>query len=386
MTADAFTPATLGTLSLRNRIIKTATFEGRTPGGIPTQALTDLHAGLARDGVGLTTVAYCAVNDQGRTFGDQLWMDTDQAERLRSLPDAVHREGGAVSLQLGHCGGFSKHRSPIGPSSAWNPYGIMVGLPRTRAMTDEDLALTAADFGQAAALAKQAGFDAVEIHLGHGYLLSQFLSPATNKRKDAYGGSLENRMRFPLACLAAVRAAVGPDYPILAKTNLTDGFAGGLTIEDAVDAARMLEHAGVTTLVLSGGFVSRNAFFLMRGGRPLRAMVRAEKNVLQKGALAGFGAFLVQKYEFEELFFLPLARQIRAAVAMPLVYLGGVMSRANVDTVMTEGFDFVAIGRALIANNDLVRQMAQDDHATSRCNQCNLCVAEMDVDGTRCVL
>ena len=386
MSTDAFAPTRLNGLALRNRIIKTATFEGMSPGGIPAQALTDLHAGLARDGVGLTTVAYCAINDQGRTFGDQLWMDEHQAERLRPLTSAVHAQGGAVSLQLGHCGGFSKHRAPLGPSPAWNPYGVMVGLPRTRAMSQADLDRTADEFGQAAALAQSAGFDAVEIHLGHGYLLSQFLSPATNRRTDAYGGSLENRLRFPRQCLQAVRRAVGPGFPVLAKVNLSDGFAGGLDIAESVEVARQLEADRVDALVLSGGFVSRNAFYLMRGGRPLRAMIRAEGNPMQKLALAGFGPLLVQKYPFEEMFFLPMARQVRRAVSMPLVLLGGIMSRANVDVAMAEGFDFVAMGRALIAQNDLVLRMQSDGAARTHCDQCNLCVAEMDIQGTRCVL
>jgi len=391
MAADAFAPARLGSLLLRNRIIKTATYEGMCPGGVPSDQLVEHHRALAAGGVGMTTVAYCAVSADGRTFAEQMFMRPEVVLPLRRLTDAVHREGAAASLQLGHCGWFTKNmalstRLPRGPSLAFNAYGLSAGKPVALAMSGAEIARVISEFGLAAGLARESGFDAVELHLGHGYLLSQFLCPATNRRKDAYGGSLDGRARLPLEVVRRVREVVGAGFPILCKTNLRDGFRGGLELPDAVGIAQRLEREGADALVLSGGFTSRTPFFLFRGRRPLAEMIEVEKSRLQKLALAWFGRKVIREYPFEEMFFLREAREVRSAVRMPLVLLGGIVSRDNVLRAMAEGFDFVAMGRALIANPDLVRRMQADPSARTRCNHCNVCVAEMDRSGVRCVL
>lgn len=389
--AKALSPARLGRLLLRNRIVKTATYEGMTPHGAPSPALVRHHVELARGGVGMTTVAYCAVSPNGRTFAEQMWMRDEIVRALAGLAAAVHAEGAAVSLQLGHCGYFSRNtelpgRRSLGPSRLLNEYGLLVGVPLSRAMDEADLAATAADFASAALRARDAGFDAAEIHFGHGYLLSQFLSPSTNRRRDRYGGGLDNRMRFPMEVLAAVRAAVGPDFPLVVKTNLRDGFRGGLELDEAVAVCRALETAGVDAIELTGGFTSRTPFYLFRGRAPLREMIEVEKNRLQRVALRVFGRGMIRDYPFEELFFLPLARRVREAVRVPLILLGGALSTQNLETAMREGFDFVAMGRALIADPDLVQRMAAGLAERSRCTSCNRCVAEMDRNGVRCVL
>lgn len=388
---DAFAAARLGSLALRNRVIKTATYEGMCPGGLPSDALVEHHRALAAGGVALTTVAYCAVAPDGRTFAEQMVMRPETLSPLRRVTDAVHREGGAASLQLGHCGWFTKNRElstwlPRGPSPVVNQYGIAAGKPFGLAMDAREIAQVIEDFGRAAGRAREAGFDAVELHLGHGYLLSQFLCPATNRRTDDWGGELAGRARLSLAVLRRVREVVGAGYPVLCKTNLRDGFRGGLELEDGVGLAKLLEVEGADALVLSGGFTSRSPFYLFRGRRPLAEMIAAEKSRLQKLALRWFGANVIREYPFEEMFFLEQARAVRAAVRMPLVLLGGIVSRANVERAMAEGFDFVALGRALIADPDLVRRMQADPSARSRCTHCNVCVAEMDLGGVRCVL
>jgi 2,4-dienoyl-CoA reductase-like NADH-dependent reductase (Old Yellow Enzyme family) len=387
----AFTPFRLAGLTLRNRIIKSATYEGMTPAGRAGAALTDHHTELARGGVGLTTVAYAAVASGGRTFAEQLLMDEDQVARLRPLTDAVHRHGGAASLQLSHCGGFSKYRAPgdtgpLGPSRAFNPYGALSGLPWIRAMSEADITRVIASFAEAAGRAKAAGFDAVELHLGHGYLLSQFLSPSTNRRTDVWGGSLTNRLRLPIAVVRAVRERVGDQFPILCKTNLDDGFAGGLGLDEAVEVARALAAEQVDTLVLSAGFVSRSAFYLLRGGRPLRQMIGAERHWSQKAALALFGPLLVRPWPFTELFLLESARRVREAVDIPLALLGGVASLDNLATAMREGFELVAVARALLANPSWVNDLEAGREQRTRCTRCNICIAEMDRGGVRCVL
>jgi 2,4-dienoyl-CoA reductase-like NADH-dependent reductase (Old Yellow Enzyme family) len=388
---DAFAPARLGALALRNRIVKTATYEGMSPGGVPSARLVELHRAMAAGGVGLTTVAYCAVSADGRTFAEQMYMRPELIAPLRRLTDAVHHEGGAASLQLGHCGWFTKNkglstRFPRGPSLTFNAYGLSAGKPIALPMSADQIDSVSAEFAGATRHAREAGFDAVELHLGHGYLLSQFLSPAVNRRRDAYGGDLDGRARLPLEVVRRVREAVGAGFPILCKINLSDGFRGGLRVPDAVGLAQRLEREGVDALVLSGGFTSKTPFYLFRGRRPLAEMIEVEKSRLQKLALAWFGRRVIREYPFEEMFFLPEAREVRRAVRMPLVLLGGIVSRENVDRAMAEGFDFVAMGRALIADPDLVLRMRSDPRARSRCTHCNACVAEMDRDGVRCVL
>jgi 2,4-dienoyl-CoA reductase-like NADH-dependent reductase (Old Yellow Enzyme family) len=388
--AKIFGPATLAGLTLRNRIIKTATYEGMTPGGMPSPALIEHHRALAAGGVGMTTVAYCAVSPNGRTFAEQMYMRDAIVPALGELTAAVRAAGAASSLQLGHCGYFSKNREmgrrPLGPSRIFNGYGVMAGMPFARAMTAADIDTVIEEFGRAAELAMVAGFDAVELHLGHGYLLSQFLSPAINRRRDQWGGSLDNRMRLPLAVLARVRGAVGPRVPIIAKINLRDGFRGGLELAEAVGVAQRLEAAGIDAIEMSGGFTSRTPFYLFRGQRPLKEMIEVEKSRAQRLMLRWFGRRIIREYPFEELFFLEPARAVRAAVRVPLILLGGILSLANLETAMREGFDFAAMGRALIADPDLIARMQRGEATRSRCISCNKCVAEMDRGGVRCVL
>jgi 2,4-dienoyl-CoA reductase-like NADH-dependent reductase (Old Yellow Enzyme family) len=386
-----FEPGKLGPLVLRNRTIKAATYEGMSPRGVPAAALVEHHRALAAGGVGMTTVAYCAVSPDARTFEEQMVMDEGNVAQLRPLTDAVHREGAAVSLQLGHCGFFTKNTSitggrPLAPSRTINAYGITSGVPLAAAMTERDIERTAEEFALAARRAARAGFDAVELHLGHGYLLSQFLSPATNRRRDAYGGSIENRLRFPRRVVERVLDAVGTQLAVLAKINLRDGFKGGLEVGDAIVVAERLEADGLHALVMSGGFTSRTPLFLLRGGRPLERMIAVEKSRTQRLALRLLGRRVVRAYQFEELFFLPLAREVRRAVRMPLVLLGGATSLENLETAMREGFDFVALGRALIADPTLVHDFASGTKTRTRCNRCNECIAEMDAGGVRCVL
>ncbi|WP_152222966.1 tRNA-dihydrouridine synthase [Pseudomonas sp. SCB32] len=388
-----FAPTHLAGLALRNRVIKTATFEGMCQGGVPSDDLVAHHARMARGGVGLSTVAYCGVSPDGLTFSDQMWMHEGVFAKLSELAGAVHREGGAVSAQLAHCGFFSRNRPqniprPRGPSACINQYGLFSGVPFAGAMGDADIRKTLKEYHDAAAFVKRAGFDAIEIHMGHGYLLSQFISPATNKRSDAYGGSLDNRLRLPLEVLAAVRAAVGDDFPILAKLNLSDGFAGGLEIDESCRAAQRLAEHGLNALVMSGGFTSRSPMYLFRGESPLQQMIPLEPNPLQRTAMKWFGGRLFPDSPYSEMYFLDQARQVRQATDMPLVYLGGVSSRDSLQRAMSEGFDFVAMGRALLRDPDLVRNIQQQaERYENGCNHCNQCVASMGLPGgIRCVL
>ena len=376
-------------LKLKSLCIRSAAYEGMQKDGLPTMALTEHHVAMARGGVGLTTVSYGAVSPEARTFHDQMYINSQSLEKLTLLASAVHEAGGKVSMQLTHCGYFTKNimvKRPAAPSRVLNAYGILSGIIFSREMGEDDMEKVADDFANAAIGIKGAGFDAVEIHMGHGYLLSQFLSPVTNKRKDAHGGSVENRSRFPLEVVSRVMEKTGPGFPVLVKLNLSDGFRKGFSLEDCKYVARKLEALGCTAIVLSGGFTSKSPFYLMRGKVPLLGMARNGDNFAEKLTMALFGPFIVRKYRFEENFFLKQAREIRAHVTMPLVYLGGVDSRAGIIEILEAGFDFIALARALIHDSDFLLKLKDGSIDRTECNRCNKCVVEMDRQGVKCVL
>lgn len=384
-------PLRIGPLTLRNRIVKTATYEGMSPGGLPSDALRDHHAHLAGQGVALTTVAYGAVHPDGRTFSEQLLVGPEALPGLRALTDAVHAQGGLASIQLAHCGGFSKNRpsdgrAPAGPSASLNAYGVMYGLPCVRAMDEDDLSRTIQAFADAARIAVEAGFDAIEVHCGHGYLVSQFLSPAVNRRTDRWGGSLEGRARLAREVSRAVRQAVGPGVAILAKLNVSDGVAGGFDLPQAIQVARWLAEDGVDAIVPSGGLVFRTPFFLLRGEVPVRQMAAAESSRLQGFFMRALAPIVMRAVPYTSSFFFDDARQIADAVDIPVGLLGGVDSDAAMARALEAGLDFVVLGRALLADPDLVARMQRQEPFQSRCTHCNRCVAEMDLGGVRCVL
>lgn len=378
-------PGKIAGLELRNRIIRSGCFEGMCPGGYPSDPLLEHHREGAAGGTAMTTISYCSVSFDGRGFDSEMWMREEIVPELRRLTDAVHLEGAAASIQLGHCGYFSSKsvigRRPLGASRKFCTFRYAFA----REMTEEEITRVTEDFGKAAVLSVKAGFDAVEIHAGHGYLLSQFLSPYTNKRRDRFGGSLENRLRFPASVIKHVRETVGPDFPILIKMNLRDGFKGGLELDEAVEVAKRYEAEGASALIPSGGFTAKTPFYMMRGRIPLKEWIQGPKSVFEKVGLRLFGNILVQTYPFEELFFLEESRKVREAVSIPLILIGGICSIDNMEKAMQEGFDFVEIGRALIRDPDMVRRMERGDWQASQCDHCNRCVAEMENGGVWCV-
>jgi 2,4-dienoyl-CoA reductase-like NADH-dependent reductase (Old Yellow Enzyme family) len=384
-TSKAFTPGKIGNLQLRNRIIRAGCFEGMCQEGSCSELLLDHHRAVARGGAAMTTVAYCSVAQEGRAYGHELWMREQVLPDLKRLTDAVHKEGAAVSIQLGHCGYFSSKSDtgyqPMGASRKFNLFRL--SFPQV--MTEQDMNDVIDQFVSAAIMAKQVGFDAVEIHSGHGYLLSQFLSPYTNKRKDIYGGSLENRMRFPAAVIRQVREAIGPGYPILVKMNVTDGIKGGLEIEDAIIIARRFEAEGASALVPSCGFTSKTPLMMLRGNVPTMEMVAVQKSWIKKMGLLLFGHFMVQQYEYKDLFLMQDAMKILRAVQIPVILIGGICSVENLETAMNAGFEFVEIGRAIIKDPDIVNKWQRGESIASDCDHCNRCIPEMDRGGINCV-
>ena len=383
--SNVFSQGKIGALVLRNRVIRAGCCEGMCQGGNVTDALIEHHRQVAAGGVAMTTVAYCSVSFDGRAYGHEMWMREEIVPDLRRLADAVHREGAAASIQLGHCGFFSSPQAigqrPLGAS----PKLCLFRLSYCRQMTEGEIQDKVSDFRKAAGLAKQAGFDAIEIHAGHGYLLSQFLSPWTNHRTDRYGGQLENRVRFPAAVIQQVRQAVGPDFPVLVKMNQRDGMRGGLELGEAAAVARRFEMEGASALVPSCGFTAKTPLYMMRGNVPTMEMSRNQRNPIMRSGLILFGRVMVQACPFERLFLLEGARQIRDAVRIPVVYVGGVLSIDNMEQVIQEGFEFVEVGRATIQNPSFVDKLRRGEIRESACDHCNRCIAAMDAGGVYCV-
>ena len=382
--SKVFTPGKIGNLQLRNRTIRSGCFEGMCYHATPSEALIEHHRKVAAGGIGMTTVAYCAASKDGVAFGHEMWMREEIITSLKRLTDAVHKEGAAASIQIGHCGFFANKsvigKTPIGPSLKLCLFRYSI----CRAMNEADIERVRNDFGKATKMAVQAGFDAVELHAGHGYLLSQFLSPWTNNRKDQYGDSLENRLRFPASVIKHVREVVGPGYPILIKMNTEDGFKGGLTIDEAVQVAKSFEAAGASMLVPSCGFTARTSFYMMRGNVPIWEYVKSEKNLFTKLGMALFGRFIVREVPFKDLFLFDQAKRIKDAVNIPVACIGGVCSVDDVDKAMQEGFEFVQIGRATIRDPNVVRKMQSGEITRSDCDHCNRCVAAMAAQGVVC--
>lgn len=372
-----FTPVTIGPLTLRNRTIRSAAFESMCPGNKPSQQLLDYHRSVAAGGVGMTTVAYAAVTRSGLSFDRQLWMRPEIIPGLRRLTDAVHAEGAAAGIQLGHCGNMS-HKSvcgctPVGASTGFNLYSPTF----VRGLRADELPGLARAYGRSVRLAREAGFDAVEIHAGHGYLISQFLSPATNHRKDLYGGPLENRMRFMDIVMREVMEAADTDMAVIVKMNMRDGFRGGMELDEALQVARKLERSGAHALVLSGGFVSKAPMYVMRGEMPIRAMTHYMDCWWLKYGVRLAGRMMIPSVPFKEAYFLDDALKFRREIKMPLIYVGGLVSRRKTDEVLDCGFEAVQMGRALLNEPGFVNRMKAEGDARCGCRHSNYCIARM---------
>jgi 2,4-dienoyl-CoA reductase-like NADH-dependent reductase (Old Yellow Enzyme family) len=388
---DVLSPAKLGPITLRNRTIKSATFEARTPNALVTDDLIEYHRLPAAGGVGMTTVAYCAVSQGGRTEGNGIWMRPQAVPGFRRLTEAIHAEGAAVSAQIGHAGPVANARSnkatALAPVRFFNPIGMRFAKKATR--DDIDNVITA--HANAARLAVDAGFDAVEIHLGHNYLASSFLSPLINRRNDEFGGSLENRAKVARGIVLAVRRAVekdGAQIAVTAKLNMADGVRGGISTDESLITAKWLQDdGGLDAIELTAGSSLLNPMYLFRGDAPLKEFAGAFKPPLRWGMRITGKRFL-REYPYREAYLLREAKLFRAELSMPLILLGGITNRETMDLAMAEGFDFVAMGRALLAEPDLINRIAADGAAHtvhSACTHCNQCMPTI-YSRTRCVV
>ncbi len=382
-----FEEARLGPITLRNRTIKAATFEGRTRRGQVSDSLVAFHEEMAAGGVGMTTVAYCAVSPAGRVNPHCLVLDAATVPRLRELTDRAHAKGARVSAQLGHAGlvadQLANKTRTYAPTTRFSApaKGIV------RAATAADLVRIREEFAAAARCGVEAGFDCLEIHLGHNYLLSSFLSPNLNKRRDSYGGSIAARSAFPREVVKAVRDAVGDQVAVIAKLNMEDGVAKGLQVEESLEVAKLLEGDGaLDALELTGGSSLLNGMYFFRGDVPMKEFVAS-----QPKALAPFVKPVLKRilpsYPFQEGFFLEQARLFLKELSLPLILLGGINKRETMEAAIDEGFAFVAMGRALLREPDLLNRMQAEETREGICIHCNKCAPTIyERNGMRCVV
>lgn len=361
--AKPFESLSIKSLTLPNRFVRSATWEGlAAQDGSVTDELIGRMVELARGEVGLIISGHAFVSREGQAGPRQLGAYDDKLEPgLASMARAVHQAGGRIALQLAHAGQQANPKlsglPAVGPSVL-----VQDGQDMNRELDKAGIQALAAAFGRAAALAERAGYDAVQIHSAHGYLLNQFLSPAWNKRGDEYGGPLENRVRLHLEVLAAVRAAVGPDYPVLVKINSEDFVEGGLTREDAVAAAAMLEKAGMDAVEFSGGSRASG-----------EALMPARKGLL--------------KTADQEVYYREAARLYKQRVRIPLILVGGIRSIEVAEKVLGSGLaDCIALSRPLICEPWLIQRWHNGDRRKAECVSDNACYGPgFAGEGIRCV-
>lgn len=358
-----FQPLNIGSMQVKNRIVRSATYEGMADEiGAPTEPLMKMTEDLAKGEVGLVVPGFFYVSPEGKGTPHHSSIATDETmPSIKKMVDRVHGAGSKVCAQIVHCGRQTNPdwiggQTPLGPSPVtFAPTGIT-----PRQMTLEDIHRVIDAFGQAALRAKKIGFDAVQLHSTHGYLLSAFNSGYTNRRTDEYGGSPEKRMRMVLEVYRKVRETVGRDYPVMIKLNSADYIEGGVTIDESKIIALRLAEEGMDAIEMSGGIVEGS----------------------KRSAWTGI------KTEEEEAYYLPYAEEVKRLVGdrAKVIAVGGFKSPRVVERVLEEGrADFVALSRPLIREPFLIKSWKEGDMKRADCISCNLCLSEVMTGGrTRC--
>jgi len=348
-----FTSSQISELRVQNRTIRSATWEGLADAeGFIRPKLVQMLAEVAKGNVGLVIPGYFYIKPDGKGLPWQAGICYDaHVERLKQLVDAVHKEGAAIAAQIAHAGGRTRPKT-IGGSQPAAPSaidGFSFGeTPRELTLPEIHLLIEA--FAQAARRAKEAGFDAVQLHAAHGYLLSQFLSPLLNLRKDGYGGTRKKRQRFVIEVYEAVRSEVGRDFPVFIKLNTTDGPQNGITPEESLEIVKQLESLGLDAVEVSGGIAGSDLY------RPSRKSITRPS---------------------EEAYFRFAAKLFKEHLRIPVILVGGIKSYEVADNILREKYaDFVSFSRPLICEPDLILRWYRGDISKSRCLSCNLCLQE----------
>jgi 2,4-dienoyl-CoA reductase-like NADH-dependent reductase (Old Yellow Enzyme family) len=357
---DLFDPIEINGMKVPNRFVRSATHDRQADvSGHVTDSLVGVYEALASGGIGLIITGHAFVTMNGKKNHTMIGAHHDDfIPGLKKLAGSVHGYGSKIALQINHAGREATAavigETPAAPSPVYNP-----GTKETpRAFTDEEIETLIAAYGTAAVRAASAGFDAVQIHCAHGYLGSQFISPHTNRREDRWGGSLKNRMRFILEVYRCIRKGVGDTYPVMIKLNSEDFIDGGLTIEESTKIAQVLSREGIDAVEISAGMFET-----------LDRWVKTD--ILE---------------EEDEAYFLANARQFKAAIAVPLILVGGLRSPALMERLISDGdTDMVSLCRPFIKEPGLVNRWRQGDRKRADCISCNGCLKYYD-EPVRCIL
>ncbi len=343
-----FDETSINGLQLKNRLVRSATWEGMcADDGRPTEKLACHYRDLAEGGVGLIITGYAFVRSEGKQLPGKMGIHTDDFEvEMKRLTDTVHTAGGAIAIQLVHAGGQTNTatagRKPLAPSAV----KVDMFPEEPEELTEHGIGEIVRAFADGAARAKRFGFDAIELHGAHGYLINQFLSPLTNRRTDRYGGDIENRARFLMEVCEAIRNAVGDDFPVMIKLGCSDFLDGGFETEDALKTARLLDKAGIDAIEISGGTSAS-------GKRsPVRDKITEPSR---------------------EAYNLPLALEFRAAVDCPIMVVGGFRSLEVIESALEAGMDHISISRPFIREPGLANRWKSGDREKAHCRSCNRC-------------
>jgi 2,4-dienoyl-CoA reductase-like NADH-dependent reductase (Old Yellow Enzyme family) len=375
-----FESAALGRLQLRNRIVKSGTLENMgSPEGLPSEATLSFYQRLAQGGAGLLVTGLAYVSQEGRSYLRQHGIHNNGViAAWKRVTEAVQAQGAAIALQLTY-GGRQTHPAVRVAGRARSPSATpnFIYFTLSRSMSGNEILTTIEDFGAAAKRAKQAGFDAVQIHAAHGYLISSFLSPLTNRRRDAWGGDPERRFRFLGEVYRAVRQSVGDDFPVLCKLNVDDYLGIGLRPREAYQAAQKLEAMGLDGLEISGG-VNETALNMSRGEAPAAILSRG------RGLLARLYFRLAlgiqrSRTRFEEAYFLNHAKRLKSMLSIPLILVGGIRRLEIAEKILEKGWaDFISLARPLIREPGLPKRWQAGDRTPAQCESCNCCLGEIE--------
>jgi len=365
-----FTEANIKSLKIKNRFVRSATYEGMgTPDWGPSRRLAELYNELADGEVGLIITGGTFIERHNNFALPEgvpvpVAMDRDRCvDKWPEIVEEVHRRGSRIVLQVNHSGPrdnpFLRGEAPIASSDVLNKTGALVA----RTMTTGEIQEYIEKFAQACRRSKEAGFDGVQLHGGHGFLISSFISPHMNTRTDEYGGSTENRARFISEIAERARQLVGVDYPLMIKMNCDDFFPGGLVVNEAVRIAQIVEAAGIDCIEVTGG-IPESVHYLRGLDRELARQPEKER---------------------KEAFFRTLGSAIKKAVDVPIILVGGIRTPGVMEKIIEEGVaDFVSLSRPFIREPDLVKRWKAGDRSRASCISCNRCLKNVFAHTLRC--
>ena len=385
-----FEKSRIKNMALENRLVRSATHEGMADEkGFPTQDLFKLYERLAKGGVGLIITGFSYVNQNGK-IDAMLGIDRDEhIGKYRELVGHVHQHGAKIAMQINHCGRQTTNdmtgTQTIAPSAVKD--NMFLDMPR--AMTESEIESVIADFGQASQRVKDSHFDAVQIHGAHGYLINQFLCPHTNRRKDRWGGPIENRMRIVKAIYRSCRDCVGDDYPILIKISAYDNMKRGLKLEEGIIMAEMMADIGFDGIEVSCG-IGEDGISTIRGDFPVdiaieRFPMYQKQNVVFKLVMRHFGEKIIKPVPFTQSYNREAAREIKSKVDIPIFLVGGMNDPSIMeDVIEKEDANYISLSRALINNPKFPNMIRKGSKDPSKCTHCNLCLFNLFAAPLRC--